>query len=709
MKHIQATGCGFTLNGKPLPIEGSTVPYSYDGVYNCTGIADFNPAFKHTTITGGTDSNYYDNYYNLPQKIKGFIMTLSPVIDMSKNINITEYAPEVNCTKDFDPITADEPEIIDYYTKYGDDRLYVSLVSDDTVTGSTISGSTMWTEPEYTTEDTIYELAPGALEPMIDTMFPPIGVDNITVPDLRMTGGFVIDKLNNSWHTFVESNLSNLYRRINGIHTDTSTADGLFNLENAKNQEGSCENFQIQLISSLPIIGTSVSYPVYAISGGTVRVDNTLLEIEGSTMNGAIFDAYLEVYLDGSTYHGDVFEAVPGVLPDEMSGHPHAGHVAYEYIGNVRRIQAAANSPRETHERFTEYVINQADCIYEIILGGTGGGSTVTEEYEYNGPFKLAFDSGRGFYVTGPDITGNTNMAGQIYRCGEFADEYGPIKGGIGEGFVYAHVKDNDVVYDNAASLTEISGETTTTVDCYTVRLGSGTIVPATTVEIPVIVEGATEYRTTAISGLTAGVNISGTTILEPVEVPGNTATIGSFDVIFGGITVNVPVENTADIEQYHMGDIYVDCPEDIPVPPPEPADYGGPFAINLDGTVTCSVCPSEGTGDDAVEIAGYYSINGTGGAYTGSVPSVVLSLTGGTTNVFLNVTADDASLSTTQNTAANCYSVWIGSIVGATVTGTTTYIDPDTEEEVTKNIYGAATGVRQMHYGNVQVDGRWS
>ena len=339
----------------------------------------------------------------------------------------------------------------------------------------------------------------------------------------------------------------------------------------------------------------------------------------------------------------------------------------------------------------------QEECVTDIVVDtDEGGGSTVTEEYEYEGPFKVTFDNDHGFWIDGPDISGSTYFAGQIYRCGVFDEEYGAKKGGIGAGFIYAHVTDDDIVYDNSASLEEeVAGGTTEIIDCYTVRLGSGAIIPATTVEMPVLVDGATVYKTVEIAGLTTGSVISGTEVLDYDVIPGNTNTIRYFDVAINGATVEVPVANGATINQYHMGDIYVDCPEDIPIPPGT-ASYNGPFMLTAGGMVTCGVCPTEGTGTSAKHVAGYYSINGTGYA---PVYDKVVELTGDTTSIFFNISGTTgATIETTGCTAPDCYSVWIGDITGATesvVEGTTTY--------------GNATGVRQYQYGNIHVDGRWS
>lgn len=736
MRHIVATGCGFTLSGKELPVPGTSA-YIYGGTYSCTGIPKFNPAYQYTEIVpGGTNS--MDNYYNLPQKIKGFIMTLNPVIKMDQitvpgtGAYATPVAPEVSCTKDADPLdptaVANE-DYTDYYLEYTDSRLYVE------VEGRTYGGyAGMW-DVNYTDVNRVtFELKPGALEPMIDTMFPPVGVNLPTIPDLRTTGGFVLNKLTNSWHTLIEGTLSDLYNRINSIHTDTSTADGLINLENAKNMEGACENFQIQVIEGSTVIGTELTYPVYAVSGGTVRVEESVFEVEGYTMTGQIFDSYLEVYKEDDEYKGRVMETPPGVIPDMISGYPHEGHAAYEFIGSVRKVTAAANSPRETSERLSEYVINQADCIYEIILGGTGGGSTVTEIYEYDGPFKVICDSSNTRVLNSTLSTDGTLIAGLVFECGVSVGTGAvtTIDLGSADSDVYA-------VVTKGTTTTVVDGSTITGAtwsvgyatapelgdNIYNVRLGHVMITGGQTITIP------TEPKTTTIdlTGHTAGETVTGTIeggdtiavyISSIVYYAGtvDTAKIPvQVGVMVNGETYSVVPEREYKYAQYHAGDIYIDTEcQEIPEPP-KPSNYNGPFMLTSEGLVTCGVCPTEGTGTSAKHVAGYYSVNGTGFA---TVYDTAVELTGDTTSVFFNISGSGASIETTGCTTADCYSVWLGDITGATV-ATTTYTQRLDEDEnpvldendepiidVT-NTYDGATGVRQYQYGNIHVDGRWT
>jgi hypothetical protein len=127
---------------------------------------------------------------------------------------------------------------------------------------------------------------------------------------------------------------------------------------------------------------------------------------------------------------------------------------------------------------------------------------------------------------------------------------------------------------------------------------------------------------------------------------------------------------------QIHYGDIYIDTQYiDTTEPPPPPPTYSGPFQITANGVAQqCPGCPPN--------VVGYFSVNGDG-VYTAVTGNVNVSANG-TTQVWLQVTgATTGSLATQACQTPACYSVWLGSIVnGAPI---------------------------QMHYGNVQVDGRWS
>ena len=1117
MRRIRSTGCGYSL------VPGQS--------YTCNGVAKLTDMFKTTpTNIFGTEvirttrSEEYsneewignpenllkgsiDNYAQLPQAFEGFVMTLTPILDMDASLAGPEV-PELECRINFNPFAKVADSVLNTTPEYTSDsntrndgflNLYNSVFPNYTKTvyveaktqeqlqtesvadnliyydmPTYLSGSTVtkeegigWVIQPNTDQETgrtsyvSLMAGPGILEPMLDTSFPPIGVDTITGPDI--IGDFTMWEFNTiaQWQHTVDTRLNNV--RI--PPQDYTGLDGLINLENAKNQKGVCENFQIKVSGeSVAVIGDSeLPTPSYIIEGGVIKVDDSAAfdvmpyaydpnkasttteqgswDSHGNGIVSGAFDAYLDVFglarrdlyeleeSDDSMIFGATITVVgPGEFPhstppDDIT----FTHLKFEYIGSVVSVETN-DVPKAFGEDFKLYEIKQGDCLYEIKTGnGTGGGGSCDCK-EYEGPFRLVFDSQAGFGVVGSitdySIDASENMvyhAGVIYACG--ASVSWPLTyHGYGAGDVYAHItlEDYSITFDNSPVLydreaeIEIDPETNQpimpdAIDCYTVRLGYVDITEAVYVDIPAgngvyptevdsIYEGMiipedlpTGVVGSTISSIATVPDSVDDPTIEPREIP-----IMVYVLVDGqGPAIAIPVENTIDIKQYHTGDIYIDCQE-IPEPPepPEPTepyeyngpfklvsdverglvvtgtatdkngntqmagrvykcgifeklaaegtdlsegdvflyvyddgsiDYGnedktiqeepaqepvpsnnveaaegedqeepevsycirlghadktdfvvtiplsngeeetltvseiavddifpknwqelgiigttitainydetdpqaenpdpisvailipapeepgkdpidpvettidtvpfytieqyhtgdvyldcdeepvppivttyydGPFKLDKSGSVSCSICPDEGESPNKYSIAGYVSINGTGGAYAGSVRGKSVALTGGTTNVFVNVTPGGASIATEQNTAPNCYSVWLGSITGATISdpavveaivvdsvvyhyvgrtsqigsyawdaanGSSVYTAGDNAHTSVNSPvfdtsgsgatavgtvsaliyrYHDGTQANQMHYGNIHVDGRWT
>lgn len=584
MKHIKATGCGFSLNGAHTIEEAENNIWYYGAAYKCSGTESLNPAFRHTTITVG--GNLYDNYYNLPQKIKGFIMTLSPVIAMDKTISSVEpTVPETDCVNNFN---LTETGSIDYYNLYGDTKLYVSI------DGHTYGGTAGMWDQEYTVEDSVtgttaYELNPGALEPMIDTSFPPVGNDIIDFNGLQNTGGFVINRLNNAWRSMITNRINDLYLRKSGTgFMDWSGINGLANLMNEDEQESECPNFRITLNTGNlhRVTDTSISPSVtfyatdawmvnnkvdgslpenyqvdsrtqrpddddvralvegdvrwgntrfYDVTDGDIYVNGELVEVEALSAIQRVTDNGFEVYLEISEKTGGGYEAAlmaiePGSL-DLM--YRQAGNF-YIFVGAVSRIVADAKNTGDFSpgRAYTLFKITQGDCITDVTLP-----SESEESEEYLGPYRLAFNEGSGtFQVLGSvtDIEGTVSYAGRIYRCG-VDPVWGNKATSLGLGDIYAHVKeDNSIVYNNTEAYAEIVEGTTTAaaVDNYTVRIGRVEAEQgASTVSLPYY-DGSDSiaYVNVAVSAATVGyvVNAGGATVTDVSIVGASGSVVGT-------------------------------------------------------------------------------------------------------------------------------------------------------------------------------------
>lgn len=426
MKHIKPDRCG------------------YDG-FVCKGITKLNTYFDNTPIdifatenptnrdawvwppTGTTVSQAtIDNYAQIPQSFEGFVMTLNPVIDMSGGPDIVEV-PELSCRTNMDPFSTGvmsvqnsgndytvQPNtansgLVDLYnqvTQYFND-VY------DTVDNTGHYHLRYTIKPAYN-----FTVGPGLLEPMLDTMFPPVGVDTITSPDTL--GDFTVwlfDEFN-TWKGLVDDRLRNLYTVV--PHYDYSKINGLLNLEDAKNREGGCSNFNIHPTYSVPVIGVSITAPSYSIDsrradvGGNIKVDGQEITVPPLIDEQAPFDAYLDIFeytsggetVTGATITTRTSQGLPVSTTAGISGFTHK---KFEYIGSVRGT-TASNTPEATdYTKYTLYEIEQGDCLYEISLsGGTGGGggTCTCDPYSYYGPFMVTAVAGATIGTEVVDVSG---------------------------------------------------------------------------------------------------------------------------------------------------------------------------------------------------------------------------------------------------------------------------------------------------------------
>ena len=739
MKHIKPDRCG------------------YDG-FVCKGITKLNTYFDNTPIdifateaptnrdawvwppTGTTVSQAtIDNYAQIPQSFEGFVMTLNPVIDMSGGTDIVEV-PELSCRTNMDPFSTGvmsvqnsgndytvQPNtansgLVDLYnqvTQYFND-VY------DTVDNTGHYHLRYTIKPAYN-----FTVGPGLLEPMLDTMFPPVGVDTITSPDTL--GDFTVwlfDEFN-TWKGLVDDRLRNLYTVVPRF--DYSKLDGLINLENAKNITGGCYNFTITSEWN-DVIGVNIGTthpalhniigPKYTAATGKftnyVVIDGSTVEVTGKNFISGTFDAYLDVFKYDKVVSGvtsSVFGATIAITsfggkpvstdytgteenPTPIPGYT---HYTFEYIGGVKEV-TAGNVPISGGSAYTLYEIEQGDCIYEISLSG-GTGTTVVGDYK--GPFKLKISGPTVYLAQGellpteedpsavvgaPVATTEGETASRDYSAYTVDIVDGansiPPNGNthyagyvITEGMTYDDVEEHTFSVDESTTATSYLLLTKTLFGWAseykeypgrTIPDTARTLVPGTTINlagaaVDDIIEG---YTVTSIDNGTVSYT-DGTTTgkAEPDE-----QYLVQLGVVSGGT-----------IGQVQYGDIYIDK-QDIPEPQPVVGGtYSGPFTVTVeDGTATidCDDCPGEGTGG-TISIAGYYSINGTDYDYV--TPKTVTGVTAGD-YIYLQFSSDEDNpvvASTTASTSPGVYNVLLARVT---------------------------TGdAAQLHYGNIHVDGRWS
>ena len=630
MRRIKATGCGYSLD------PGRS--------YTCNGLPKLKSSFGTTNMDTATKTDWLsviDNYNNVPQQIEGFIMTLTPILDMSGGSANNIEVPELDCRVNFDPFmdmpgsvlkteagytsieATQDTGFVDMFdngpgirpnTKYRDD-VYVD------VNGSTynvfIGPAGPAFLPSFTTNGTSYIMRPGILEPMVDTTFTPISID-VNPPTFDGTNTAIA--ILNKWRVEADKRFRDIYNKIRPWSYDDSDVKGLAGLQNALNKEGPCDNFAITIITGTPLIrlesGGSHSSPSYSVDAGTIKINGSTVTIPAiSAAVNAPFKAYLDVV--GNTASIQTATHVP------LSSNGHT----YVYIGEVREIKN--NQESASHDSLfgdgsilSLYQIIQGDCITEINTGTGGSGRG------YEGPFMVSLAGSTVYLHKGDEIPATTDVVGgptntDIEHPQTAARDYSANIYSITDGAHSIPCDSNDQCYAGYSIITGLSYDeeptytfkvdegTDASVYMLYTRSGDswsgsyqqrpGTSAPATDmVEINGVSMEASAVRIGAVIGGTTGPGgqlVGGATV---TSIDGSTdtkarATNGSkIETMVAGATAStsydvpdrylVPIGHVSGgaIGQIQYGDIFIDV-QNIPEPEPGPGGdttYTGPFHV---------------------------------------------------------------------------------------------------------------------------------
>ena len=328
---------GYTCIG--VPAVDSV--FMFNGLVADTEYRDTGGVFKSVPQEGDNEEtlpsmDYIDNYLNLPVKIRGLVMTVDHILDMS---GAKPPAPEVTCK-------ASDEELYDLFT-----TLYSSIVDGRPFPKEktyTILGETplcFTTKDQYTgnpeEKDENY-LEPGLLEPMLDTAFSPVDID---VDPWNWNGlTYVLVQLT-KWRILVDQRLNELSKAVAHIY-------GIRNMLTAMQQESICSEFKISRTgggSPIQWSGALSSTPKYSVAGGLVKLNGESKSVSGKSNLTPPFYVYLNIDTDGDNGKGVTkFNATLGTKP---SGVYSLG------IGGVRKVTGKGSKPR-----YTIYEIAQERC-----------------------------------------------------------------------------------------------------------------------------------------------------------------------------------------------------------------------------------------------------------------------------------------------------------------------------------------------------------
>ena len=736
MIHISSAGCGWAISG---------------GTYTCGGLPKLDIALAGTTITGWApyadvgDDTVIDQFDHVPQHIEGFRMTLSPIIDMSGGTPSQLEVPELACRVDFDPfnelIEGTTPSYVynidtaaltgntnTQYTGFLD--LYNQITTYNKNFYVTIDGTTASMDgafPEYQQEST---MGPGILEPMINTDFGEINVDMPPTPDLTVDAIIYSLVGLQGWRHAIDMRVNNLM--VNAADT------GMENLEAAKNMEGPCANFQIKALTGYPFAPlsdytqTPGMVPAYQIGPGTICINGYDLTVSTDIQKSGAFIGYLDYLVDATGATANI------VYADGPSSPPLNWHRVE--IGRVRAIENVAGStvrtPFPAGSSYRLYRIEQGECINELeyIDGSTSG-------YVY-----MTVNNGGRSYTTDALLDSLETVGDQGYR-GAQADaiiSYVATHGGTTttyldyDGPFKVSYEDNVVsVYDARDPAASTAGDAivdgTRRYTVATHRAANVTVSPGATTNLYIIaypqepsptpsnptyiyvqgirynkgdietisggsyrawistLGGSTVYTdaaVTAVAGTTVyALDVISDTLVVRGFVADNSEPIGFYYQYGDSAAISPPNVwytrlatliggSTAAVQQVHYGDLNVVTGGTATVT----SQYKGPFTVHVnDGTasIDCEDCP---TPENADRPAGYYIVNGEATVHDVEDQQVQV---GNSRDVYLMIGVNGGTLSMTPSTENNIYNVLLAKVTGATT-------------------------ATQLHYGVIQVDGRW-
>ena len=329
----------------------------YEG-YTCKGVSRPSGTLSGTEMTQDTDPSrvtglapevglaaaLIDNYLNRPTLVRGMVMTVPDIQDMSGVPSV----PELACPTSSDPFG---DGFLDLFSTFADQTL-VGLAPD--ATNTVLATELQKFIQDDGTEGTMH---PGVLEPMLDTSFSPVGVGPVPSVNSTIDGIMVVLTMLTKWRIKVEDFIGT-YR--------PSTSAAMKHLQSLRGALGKalgsseCDNFRISLTSGSAIVVGNASTPVYSVSSGHVRVNGEDISVSGLSGLSAPFSVYVNVKSSGSTTMGDSGGGLGYATRTVTLSTSRSGDMSYEIGG----VHAASDSSGGT--AYKVYIITQAACEIDL-------------------------------------------------------------------------------------------------------------------------------------------------------------------------------------------------------------------------------------------------------------------------------------------------------------------------------------------------------
>ena len=293
--------------------------------------------------------SWIDNYYNLPEKIKGFVM----VIDVLKEFSGVT-APEKSCNTNMDPYS-NPAGFLNLYAQKGGICVWKY---DKESSYSGLTNSLLCAKADA--DDTEHTLYPAILEPILDTDFPPVTIDVPTNVDAQLDSIMIIIAFLINWRILVEKKINDIYNKLKAIGSIRNLLVSM-----AMNSTTQCDCFSITWSSGRVSGKGNPSSPKYDISGCAIDINGESVWVEGKENATAPFFAYADIELDGDE---DGLYVSSAKVKTTSGGAPSGGHMRIIIgIGEVRLVEGSDAKTKSgkvsSHDgSYWMYVVEQDNC-----------------------------------------------------------------------------------------------------------------------------------------------------------------------------------------------------------------------------------------------------------------------------------------------------------------------------------------------------------
>lgn len=363
----------------------------YSG-YDCVGAPDLDDAFKVGKLVCDTelertsnfevyksdgteeiiDFSYIDNYYNLPERIKGFVM----VVDTLLNMYLRD-SPESACRNNVNPFETGGVFLNLYETRYSGIVTWRYDSDAYTLASSTLLCAQNVSDDGQGVPRTLY---PPILEPVLDTEFPPITFDGPPDTDPKFDSIMLIIAYLIRWRKVIEQKINYILKQINYIAGIRIALKSM-----AEHDTTQCECFAIYKRSGEASGTGSPKNATYWVDGCTIDLNGNSVSFDSEYFT-APFYAYgvieLEYDEDGGCIVRDSY-----ITDQRISAS--ATTIVFG-IGGVYLVP----ENRSTHSKYDTwmYVVEQDNCLPHLeavraesagFMFYTGSGEVPYMTYEY--------------------------------------------------------------------------------------------------------------------------------------------------------------------------------------------------------------------------------------------------------------------------------------------------------------------------------------